>query len=171
MAGRPSKYDKVIKDQLNKIMELAAHGFTDEEISRFVGIATSTYYEYLKKHPEFSESIKRGKINADNEVTKSSYKLCTGFEVIEETLEYVPGSGDSKTTVKQVKKVRKYFPPNITAIIWWQSNRQGDRWRNKKYEIGSEDINNEKVPEFDDMSDAELTKFIDKETKANEADE
>jgi hypothetical protein len=161
--GRPSKYNEFIKDNLSKITELYSNGFTDEELAKYFGIHVATIYEYAKKYPEFTEARKKGKMIVDNEVTNSLRKLCGGFVEVEETLDYIPGTGDSKTEVKMVRKHKKYFPPNITAIIWWQSNRQKDRW--KRFHSDNIDIEVPKVPEFDSMSDDDLQKFIDKETK------
>jgi len=69
-AGRPSKYDSI---DLGQVEKLAGLGLIDTEIAMVLGIATSTLNEY-KKNPEFSESIKRGKLIADKEVIESLYK-------------------------------------------------------------------------------------------------
>src|SRR5690606_26154962 len=60
--ARPSKYANI---NLKQIEILAEKGFTDKEMSAFFSITEQTFNNYKKEHPEFFESLKRGKDIAD----------------------------------------------------------------------------------------------------------
>lgn len=68
--GRPFKMDQVNLEQVEVIASL---GLVDEEIAVVLGISPRTL-NYWKKHPEFLQSLKRGKLKADFQVTKSLYE-------------------------------------------------------------------------------------------------
>lgn len=68
--GRPFKMDQVNLEQVEIIASL---GLVDEEIAVVLGISPRTL-NYWKKHPEFLQSLKRGKLKADFQVTKSLYE-------------------------------------------------------------------------------------------------
>ena len=57
--------ESIIPLTLTRLREIAGLGLSDAEIATVLDIAESTLNEYKKKHPEFSESIKKGKLVAD----------------------------------------------------------------------------------------------------------
>ncbi|HDR68006.1 MAG TPA: hypothetical protein ENN61_03025 [Bacteroidaceae bacterium] len=71
--GRPSKYDAI---DLKKVEVLASFGLIDTEIAMVLDISESTLAHYKKK-PEFSQSLKKGKIKADLKIVESLYKKAT----------------------------------------------------------------------------------------------
>lgn len=62
------------KDKLILLEGWARAGLTDEQIANNIGIATSTYYEWKNKYPEFSESLKKNKDIVDYEVENALLK-------------------------------------------------------------------------------------------------
>lgn len=68
-----SKWNQ-IKEKLILVEGWARDGLTDEKIADNLGIASSTFYEYQKKYPEFSESLKKGKEIVDYEVENALLK-------------------------------------------------------------------------------------------------
>ncbi|MEI3508700.1 MAG: transposase [Bacilli bacterium] len=46
----------------------------DEQIAHNMGVATSTFYEWKKKYPEFSEALKSGKTIVDTQVENALLK-------------------------------------------------------------------------------------------------
>ena len=48
-----SKYETYVKDKLILVEGWARDGLTDEQISRNLGIAYSTFKEYKKKYPTY----------------------------------------------------------------------------------------------------------------------
>ena len=63
-----------IKDMdLEQIEVIASLGLIDEEIAVILGISPRTL-NYWKKVPRFLQSLKRGKLKADFQITKSLYE-------------------------------------------------------------------------------------------------
>lgn len=158
-AGRPTDYEVSFPD---KVYKLCLLGATDAEIADFFEIAESTLNLWKEVHPEFMESIKRGKLTADAEVASSLFKIANGYQYDEVTYEKI-GDGDSKTevtetgieTVKQdrykKKVVTKEVPPNVVAQSKWLNNRRGrvkegaQKWADKQ-EHGITDNEGNDVP-------------------------
>lgn len=130
MSRRSVKRD--IEEQHDKILELARSGYTDKEISRYIGVSYSAFRQYLKKNLTLTAAIKKAKSKADLTVENTLYKRANGYDVVEEYLEYVPGGDGVKTTVKSVKKLKKHIVGDVTAMIFWLKNRKPDNWRDKQ---------------------------------------
>ncbi len=128
---KPTAFDG-IKSQLDKIEKLAWHGFTNEEIADFIGVAQSTFYEFLKKFPDIAESIKMAKTEADLEVEQSLFKRAKGYDYVEETIEYEPGKSIENAKIKTVKKVKKHVPADPFSATVWLNNRQSGRWKRNR---------------------------------------
>lgn len=58
--GRPEVFDDKILTELKIAFSI---GCTDEEACAFANVPTSTFYDYQKRHPEFSEEKERLKQN------------------------------------------------------------------------------------------------------------
>jgi hypothetical protein len=128
MAGRPSKYKAQNCVQVEKLCKLGA---TDKEIADFFGVAESTLNLWKKEHKDFSESIKRGKIIADANVADRLYQRAMGFEHDSEEIKVVSDGQGLGSSIERVP-VRKIYPPDTTAAIFWLKNRQKDKWRDKQ---------------------------------------
>jgi len=120
--GRPSKYDSKLNDTVYK---LALLGATDEQLADVLGVAKSTLNKWKNDFPEFSDSLKKGKDEADAEVAKSLYKRAIGFQVKEE---HETVTSDGVIT----KTIWKDIIPDTTAQIFWLKNRQAAKWRDKQ---------------------------------------
>lgn len=68
-----SKWEEV-KDKLTLVEGWARDGFTNEQIAEKLGINPDTLYQYQKKYPEFSETLKRGKEIVDYQVENALLK-------------------------------------------------------------------------------------------------
>ena len=82
--ARPSKYNPEFNTQ---VFKLALLGAKDTEIADFLNISESTLNKWKIDFPELSESLKKGKIQADTKVAKSLYKRAIGFRFDEVTYE------------------------------------------------------------------------------------
>lgn len=79
------KYQEWIKPEgLLKIEAWARDGLTDEQISSNMGIKPSTFYEWKKKYPEISESLKQGKEVVDIAVENALLKRALGYSYNED---------------------------------------------------------------------------------------
>ena len=125
MTGRPSKYDPGLHTQL--VYWMAKNGLIDEQIAKELKISESTLNLWKQKHIEFSESIKKGKDIIDVLVEGSLLKRALGFDYEEVTRER---NKDGKIVI--FKKVKKYMPSDVTALIFWLKNRKPNEWRDRK---------------------------------------
>lgn len=143
--GRPTLYKPEYVEQAFRLCLLGA---TDKEMADFWGVDESTVNNWKVTYPEFLESIKAGKIDADSKVAGSLYKRATGYEYRETTFEKI-GAGESTTevgedsieTIEQdiykKKVVVKELPADVAAINIWLKNRRskvgegGQVWKDK----------------------------------------
>ncbi len=100
--------------------EYARNRMTDEDIAAKLGISTTSFYEYQKKYPEFSEAVTRGKKPVDVEVKNALLKRALGYEVTETKSELVKGE------MQVVQETVKHIQPDVKAIDLWLSNRDKD---------------------------------------------
>jgi hypothetical protein len=121
MAGRPTKYRKEYNEQTYKLCLLGA---TDKDLADFFHVTESTINKWKIDHPEFSESIQRGKIKADSEVAESLYKRAIGYSHPEDKIFQYEGDPVIVPTVK-------HYPPDTAAAFIWLKNRQSGKWRDK----------------------------------------
>lgn len=98
---------------------------TDEELSKRMGVSRGTFYDWIKKFPDISDAIKKGKEVVDYEVQQTLFKSALGYKT-KETRTETYEDGGSKTII-----IERDVPPNVTAQIFWLSNRRPDKWRRK----------------------------------------
>lgn len=121
-AGRPTLYQEDFNEQVEKLCKLGA---TDNEIADFFEVDVSTINNWKIAHPQFFESIKKGKILADSNVAERLYQRALGFEHDSEEIKVSDGE------VIRVP-IRKIYPPDPTAAIFWLKNRRSKEWRDKQ---------------------------------------
>lgn len=112
------------EEGLNELMQLSKEGKTLAEIASHFGITRGTIYAWSKKNPEIQSALSEGKRVADDRVEQSLYESCFGRTEKEVTIE----KDAEGNVVKSVVRTR-YYPPNITAIQYWLSNRRNDTWK------------------------------------------
>jgi len=120
--ARPSKYKPEFIKQVEK---LCALGATDIEIADFFEVSVATLYRWKNEYPEFCESLKVSKEIADDRVERSLFARANGYEHDEVDIRVVAGE------VVQTP-IRKFYPPDTTACIFWLKNRRQSAWRDKQ---------------------------------------
>lgn len=142
---------------LIKLEGWARDGLTDEQIAANMGISSSTLYEWKKKYPEISESLKRGKEVIDRQVENALLKRALGYKYDEVTREegMDPETGQDGLVITKV--VTKEVQPDTTAQIFWLKNRKPSTWRDKQdiEHSGNMNVNNP----FSELSTEELRKL------------
>jgi hypothetical protein len=121
VAGRPSAYRPEHAEQALKLCRLGA---TDADIAEFFGVSEQTINAWKGRHPEFLESLKGGKMEADAHVADRLFKRATGYE--HEAVKIMQYEG----AVIEVPYV-EHYPPDTTAAIFWLKNRRPDLWRDR----------------------------------------
>lgn len=119
--GRPSDYKPEYAEQARKLCLL---GSTDAELADFFEVAESTLNLWKLEHDEFSESIKKGKSQADANVADRLYQRAMGFEHPEVDIRVI----DHQIVQTPITKI---YAPDPTAAIFWLKNRQRAKWRDK----------------------------------------
>lgn len=119
--GRPSKYRA---DALPEIGRLANEGATDVEMADALGVNVATFHRWKAQHGEFRDTLKVGKDQADARVERSLYARATGFEHDEVDIRVINGE------IVQTA-IRKVYPPDTTAAIFWLKNRRPVEWRDQ----------------------------------------
>lgn len=128
------KYHDWLTDEgLLKLEGWARDGLTDEQIAHNIGIVPSTLYEWKKKYPKISESLKIGKEVVDRQVENALLKRALGSEYEEVKMIVEEEEGGKKK--KRQEKVIKTIIPDVTAQIFWLKNRKPDTWRNQPNDL------------------------------------
>lgn len=118
--GRPTKYKEEYAELAYKFSLLGA---IDAQLAQLLEISESTLNNWKHEHPEFLESIKRGKEIADVEVVEALRKRAIGYSYEEVKTEESDQGNKRTVTTKAVI-------PDTTAQIFWLRNRQPDKWSN-----------------------------------------
>jgi hypothetical protein len=130
--GRPTKYKPEYAEQSYK---LCLEGFTDKQIADFFKVQERTVGNWKNKHPEFFQSLKRGKDDFDtNVIERSLAKRAAGYQYTEviKAISKEPDPETGKSAMVTVKEVTKEVVPDPTSMIFWLKNRQPQRWRDKQ---------------------------------------
>ena len=133
--GRKTKYHSDFNLQVKGLCLL---GLTDVQIAGVFEVEEKTIHNWRKKHPEFLQSMKDGKLVADANVAASLYERALGTTIkksqgfkLKETLFDTNGK---KTSEKENVKVIEYdeeIPGDVTAQKKWLGNRQRENWGEK----------------------------------------
>lgn len=119
--GRPSKYKPEFVAQAEKLCLLGA---TDLDVADFFEVDVRTLHRWKAEYPDFCHSLKAGKEVADARVERSLFSRATGYEHDEVDIRVVKGE------IVQTP-IRKFYPPDTTAAIFWLKNRKPAEWRDK----------------------------------------
>jgi hypothetical protein len=126
--GAKTKY----KDSFpERAQELAEKGLMDKDIFKQLGISKSSFYDYQKKFPEFSDFLKKGKETIDDNVDDASYIRAVGYDYEEQVTEVrISEDGTQHTTL--VRTFKKHMPGDVTAQIFRLKNRRPKEWRDAR---------------------------------------
>ena len=120
--ARPTKFKEEYIPQAEKLCKLGA---TDMEIADFLEVDVRTLYRWKGENEAFCQALKAGKDVADERVERSLFARANGYEHDEVDIRVVAGE------IKQTP-IRKYYPPDTTAAIFWLKNRRPAEWRDKQ---------------------------------------
>lgn len=118
-------------DGLLQIEGWARDGLTDDQIAQNMGISHVTFYDWLKKFPNISNVIKKGRKPLDLLVENALLKSALGYDVEEETWERKFDRTTGQYIMICTKKTKKHIPPSNTAQIFWLKNRKPNEWKDR----------------------------------------
>ncbi len=121
-AGQPTKYKPEYCDLAHNYCLLGA---TDKELGVFFEVTETTINNWKNDFPEFFESIKSGKEDADALVAKSLFQRAIGYSHKETKIATFEGK------ITDSKEYDKHYPPEVKAGQFWLKNRQPKKWREK----------------------------------------
>lgn len=120
--GRPTLYREEYAEQAYKLCLLGAD---DARLADFFGVAESTINNWKLANPEFLESLKKGKTQADAEIAHALYHRAKGYSHPEVEVKVI---GQEIVKVDLVK----HYPPDTGAAMAWLKNRAGGYWRDRQ---------------------------------------
>lgn len=120
--ARPSKFKPEFVAQAEKLCRLGA---TDMELADFFDVDVRTLYRWKGEQEAFCQALKAGKGESDDRVERSLFARANGYEHDEVDIRVVAGE------IVQTP-IRKYYPPDTTAAIFWLKNRRPAEWRETK---------------------------------------
>lgn len=156
--GRPSKYRPEFVEQARKLCLLGA---TDKEVADFFEVTEQTLNNWKADHPEFFESLKIAKDEADKRVEKSLYRRALGYT--HDSVKILQNSGEP-VIVPYVE----HYPPDTVACIFWLKNRKPDEWRDVKAVEHSGEMTHKHVSE---LSEEEIVARLERIRSSGRASE
>lgn len=120
--ARPEKW----KDEYLRVIEHACRlGATDIEVADMLDVSVRTLHYWKAQRPELVAAMKTGKAASDDRVERSLFSRATGYEHDEVDIRVV------KDRIVKTP-IRKFYPPDTTAAIFWLKNRKPAEWRDKQ---------------------------------------
>lgn len=148
--GRTNYYEEVVSKQLQQVTDWKISGLSNKQIAVNLGIAETTFYEYMLKYPQFTESIEKGKVRMIAELENSAFKSATGHKVQEKKIEQ-DADGSTKVTI-----VEKYIPPNPAQNIFMLKNLMPNKYKDRIETTNTINVN---IRQIQNLSDEELMKL------------
>ncbi|MBQ2582236.1 MAG: transposase [Ruminococcus sp.] len=138
-----SKYDEYVKPYLEQIEIWKKNGATDEQIAKNLGISKVTFYEYVKKHSELSERLKKSKEVFVAELKNSLATLCFKHKLEKKIIrKRQTADGDTVTNTEIVQIEVDPSPVAINMLLKnidregkWSDNPQGQSLREQELEL------------------------------------
>lgn len=126
------KYYTHVEPRFEEIKRWCERGATNKEIMKALGIGESAFYDYLKKHKEFAELIKKNRISAIEEIKYALFKRATGFDYseVKKTTQEIELNKELSDALKdagvdflsiekpmliKTEEIRKYALPDVAA--------------------------------------------------------
>ena len=147
--GRKNKYFTHVEPRLKEIEQWCGEGLTEKEMCEKLGVGWSTWNEYKIEFVDLVDTLKRGKIVADQKVVASLYRRAIGYEYTEvKKKAVVDVLNPSEIKLVTESETTKHVVPDVTAQIFWLKNRLPADWRDVKDQKYTGDITIEIIDRF-----------------------
>ena len=97
-------------------------GATDADIAAAFEVSEQTINTWKHRYPEFLESLKKGKVEADTQIAESLFTRAKGFRT-----KAVKIFNTEAGTIEH--EYQEYYPPDTAAAIFWLKNRRPQQFR------------------------------------------
>jgi hypothetical protein len=104
---------------------MAKLGATDAQMAAALQVCEKTFNNWKLAHPEFLQSLKAAKLDADSIVEQALFSRAKGATVT------VPDVKITKDGAVINFERTEIIQPDVTACIFWLKNRRADKWRDK----------------------------------------
>lgn len=139
MAGRSNKYDTHIKPHFEKIDKMLNEGASEKQVAENLGVSYPAWNNYKTQHPEFKELCSKPRQPLIEDLRSALVKKALGFEYEEMKVYTVEDEDGNKK--KHIEKVKKYCPPDTTAIFGALNIYDPDYVKDKKqYELKQKEL-------------------------------
>ena len=152
-----SKYEEYVLPKLDRVKAWARDGVIEKDIAKRLGIAYSTLKLYKNQFLAFSAALKESKDIYDDSVVDALYKNTLGGVVsLKKVFKlkrkiYENGKIVREEEYLEDREEEEYYPPNVTAQIYWLNNRRPQEWRQR---VDTNDTNR------NDSQREALTQFV-----------
>ena len=127
--GQPTKYDEGV--HVPWAASLAKVGCSSAEIAEAFGVSERTLYRWQKAHPEFRQTLKANKSQADAVIAESLYHKAIGKAKRSTVHKRTRQDAEGMVVETIVEKTEEMLAPDTTAMIFWLKNRSPELWRDK----------------------------------------
>ena len=117
------KYQKWLQPRNLLVLERWARKLSNDQIAKNIGISPKTLYSWMNKYPEIKDAIEKGKEVVVAEIENALFKSAVGYWTEEITTDELGA---------EVKRVKKFVPPNPTSAIFALKNLDKDNWRDQQ---------------------------------------
>jgi len=122
--GRPSKFNDVYIDQAYIIC--ANLGLTMDELAPIFQCHVTTLYNWQAEQPKFRDALVRGREEFDTSQVKNAMReRALGYSHPDVHITNYKGL-ITKTVIT------KHYAPDTQAGVFWLTNRDPERWKNKQ---------------------------------------
>lgn len=122
--GRKNTYETKIKPRFSEIAEWTKKGVTERCMAKMLGVSASTFEKHKSEFSEFSDLLKKNRMDAVDDIENSMYQSACG--VLREVrkaqktrhIEYENGKKVREWEEMTPYTEEVYVPPNPTAAIY-----------------------------------------------------
>lgn len=159
-----AKYnDKIVK----QICDAFRNGESIEKTCKIVGINKVTYFDWIKRKPNFLNAVESAKEEFRHTIVgkleKSLWNIALGYDVEETKTEYGNDKDGNPKITKQTT-TKKHIAPNVTALIFALTNRDPENWKNRQTTEVNANVKSDNVvkPDLSAIPDELLEQVLNK---------
>lgn len=159
------KYSETLVERIAEL--IASDSYTIPEVCEQVGIHKSTYHTWIATKPDFSDAIKKAKVEYNErlivEARRSLMKKVKGYSEQETKSVYGREKGKEEPVLREQTITTKHFQPDTVAIIFTLTNKLPDEFKHRQTIDAKVDLENK----IGQLSEEQLNAVIDQVLQAS----